>query len=261
LASSDTANRVAAQAAATRHTRRVFLWLEQVIADTQKWPAGFKLAYGIAQYWNCEMDYAFPGLDKLATKSGLSRSTVKRMTPYLVKLGHLRVETGGGAGNHSRFWPIIKAAGAAEKEVNSEPLKEVNSEPLHESNKGVTDAGEGVQGEQLRGSLVVPHKQLREQPRTTKKERPRGRKIRFSDSQEGREAAELETYFARVNGACGCDARDLAERVLRVKRKVSEALRSVDIASEYGPQAREYLVELIKCNGRDEDVYVYPASL
>ena len=103
------------------HTRRRFLWLDQVLAD-QSLPMGaFQVAYVIAQHINRSTGDAWLGTRRLSEKAGVSRPFAIKAMRLLETAGHLAVETGEGRGNTNRYQMVEKGApGEQEEMVNGE---------------------------------------------------------------------------------------------------------------------------------------------
>lgn len=90
-------------------TRRLFTWLDQVMADPDLPPSAKIVAYAIGQHINRQSRDAFPGTDRLAACIAMSRATVIEMVRRLEAAGHLGVDPGAqGRGHSNRYTMIVK---------------------------------------------------------------------------------------------------------------------------------------------------------
>jgi hypothetical protein len=98
----------------TQHTRRVFVWLNQIAMDKKVPSSAFKVAYVIAQHVNEETGEAWPSTETIGDLGGLYPSSVRAMIIKLVEHGHLAVEWGRkGRGHPNRYSMIVKPQAAA----------------------------------------------------------------------------------------------------------------------------------------------------
>jgi hypothetical protein len=114
-----------------QHTRRVFVWLDQVALDKNLPASAFKVAYVIAQHLNEESGEAFPGSDRIASNIAMSQATVIAMVRQLQKNGHLGVDPGcAGRGHSNRYRMIVKPQLAEVLEApKAEAVKPVKPQP------------------------------------------------------------------------------------------------------------------------------------
>ncbi len=155
--------------------RRREAWQLQLIADPDLPESALRVAVAITWHMNRNKGgLAWPGIQRLATLTGLHRTTVMRAIKWLESRGHLRVvrsHTGGKRGAN-RYLPLLKSMGsqAAHSQpddapgmrlgsrtlthVNSptamrpEPLKEPLNEPLSQSAAVGTAADKKGAGEE-----------------------------------------------------------------------------------------------------------------
>ena len=107
-----------------QHTKRVWTWLRQVNRDSTMTGAAKGAAISIADHWNEEKGFAFPGSDVMAVEIGRAQSTALEGGNLLEEQGHLRIERGSkGSGNSHRYYPIIKPIEKYRSADISEPRK------------------------------------------------------------------------------------------------------------------------------------------
>jgi hypothetical protein len=90
-----------------QHTRRVFLWLDQVVHDKTLPASAFNVAYVVAQHINEDTGKAFPGSDRIASRIAMSQATVIDMVRRLRANGHLGVDPGRAGRGHSNHYRMI----------------------------------------------------------------------------------------------------------------------------------------------------------
>jgi helix-turn-helix protein len=91
----------------TDHARNVFAWLNQLLGDRDL--TGFAVAFCIAQHVNHNTGEGYPSAKRIATKTGLSESTVLAAIDRLELRGHLAIERGKqGRGHSNRYRMLIK---------------------------------------------------------------------------------------------------------------------------------------------------------
>jgi hypothetical protein len=118
-----------------------FAWRDDVFADTDV-PAGPKcLAYGVAQFINCETGEAIVGTRKLAKVCGFSQSWVRKQVPLLAATGWMQVHVGRrGSGEdcssrykmiRNRVHPVCSHPDADREHFSPLRVHPVCSEPLN----------------------------------------------------------------------------------------------------------------------------------
>lgn len=107
-----------------KHTRTVFAWLNQVVNDPELPGSAFKVGYVISQHINEETGEAWPGLDTIAEKIGMSEGTAFAGVRSLSARGHLHVTPGRrGSGYSNRYRLIVKPQGNTQKPELSKSRK------------------------------------------------------------------------------------------------------------------------------------------
>jgi hypothetical protein len=103
-----------------------FNWLKQVLADHTLPPNAFRLAFAICTYVNRYTRFAFPEIETLAEKIGLSVRKTRALRARLIKSGHVTIKagTGIGRGNVSHYSMALR-----EKEDPSVPLSDEKEDP------------------------------------------------------------------------------------------------------------------------------------
>jgi DNA-binding MarR family transcriptional regulator len=101
--------------ARTEHTRNVFAWLNQIKRDRELegMAVAFVVAFEIQQHINHHTGQGFPGMDRIAERTGFAESTVRAAVDRLEARGHLDIERGRGRGHSHRYRMIIKPQPAA----------------------------------------------------------------------------------------------------------------------------------------------------
>jgi Helix-turn-helix domain len=119
--------------ARTQHTRKLFAWYDQVVADGNLPPSAFKVAYVIGQHVNWQSGEAWPSTDTIASRAGLAQSSVRDMVERLHQCGHLQVTWGSrGRGHPNKYRLIIKERTAAFFDTTKTPRKERTTAVLDE---------------------------------------------------------------------------------------------------------------------------------
>jgi hypothetical protein len=115
-----------------QHTRKVFAFLDRVVADRELSAPAFKVAYVIAQHINRETGEAWCSTDTIAKRGGVAQSTVRKAVLELHERAHLDVTWGRqGRGNPNKYsWPRKERTGAI-----MEPKKERTAAVLDEDAK------------------------------------------------------------------------------------------------------------------------------
>jgi hypothetical protein len=111
-----------------------FVWLDQVLADSELPPSAFKVAYRLGQDFNERFDgEAWESCKKIGRAIGLSEATIIIMVRRLHERGHLRVEWGRpGRGHPNRYQMILTKPQSREV---SETVKPQEPEVLGEQRK------------------------------------------------------------------------------------------------------------------------------
>jgi hypothetical protein len=91
-------------------TAKVFRWLHQVNADCALPPNAVKVAVALIPDFNeDEGGMAWPGLQRLAARACLGKTTIIEIVRRLAACGHLRIESGKpGKGHSNRYWMVEK---------------------------------------------------------------------------------------------------------------------------------------------------------
>lgn len=97
-----------------QHTRRLFDWQRQIVGDHDLPRSALHVAVVIADHVNRDTGIAWPGQDRIAEITGLSKSGVRKAIAALAERGHLEVSAGQGFRVTSRYRMVIKA-GATER--------------------------------------------------------------------------------------------------------------------------------------------------
>ena len=87
-------------------------WLDQLIADPTMKPAYFRVAWAIACHMNRNKNgWAWPGINRIAKKAGVDRSTAIRASNWMEARGHLRIvrTRRGELNDPNSYRPIVKA--------------------------------------------------------------------------------------------------------------------------------------------------------
>jgi len=93
----------------TDFTRQQFEWLDQVLGDPKRPASAFLVAYLISRHINRETREAWPSLNYIADKTGLSKTTVIKAVEFLNARGHLKVTPGQpGRGKSSCYATVLK---------------------------------------------------------------------------------------------------------------------------------------------------------
>lgn len=106
---------------AKQHTRDVFAWLDQVMADPGLPPSAKTVAYAIGQHINRQSGEAFPSTDRIAACIAMSQATVIEMVRRLEAAGHLGVDPGSPGRGHSNRYRMIRKPQFAEVSGSSKP--------------------------------------------------------------------------------------------------------------------------------------------
>jgi hypothetical protein len=152
------------------HTRRQFMWLDQVLADQSLPAAAFRVAYVIAKHVNRGTGDAFLGTRRLSEKAGVSRVFAIKAMRLLETTGHLAVENGNGRGNTNRYQMVEKGAPGEHETVHGvDHFDEING--TRQEGNGTRQEGKGTrqEGKGTRGgpdSLINPLKNHFKNPLT-----------------------------------------------------------------------------------------------
>jgi hypothetical protein len=134
------------------HTRRQFMWLDQVLADQSLPAAAFRVAYVIAKHIHRVHGDAFLGTRRLSEKAGVSRVFAIKAMRLLETTGHLAVENGNGRGNTNRYQMVEKGAPGEQETVHGvdrfDEIKDTRQEGkgTRQEGKGTRQEGKGTQG-------------------------------------------------------------------------------------------------------------------
>jgi hypothetical protein len=112
------------------HTRRQFMWLDQVLADQSLPAAAFRVAYIISRHINRGTGDAWLGTRRLSEKAGVSRNFAIKAMRLLETTGHLAVEDGHGRGNTNRYRMVEKGPRGEQETVHDvNHFDEINGAP------------------------------------------------------------------------------------------------------------------------------------
>lgn len=119
-----------------RHTREMFAWLDQVVADRGLPASAFKVAYVIGQHVNWQSGEAWPSTHTIAGRAKLAQSSVRDKVERLHQRGHLEVTWGSrGRGHPNKYRLIIIERTSAVLEPKKQPRKERSTAVLDEGAK------------------------------------------------------------------------------------------------------------------------------
>lgn len=138
-----------AEPTSKQFTRDVFAWLDQVFADPEIPPSGFKLAFAISQHVNRKTGKAWPSQKTLGDEIGISDRATRTMLDRLRARGHLSIEVGHGPGQSSKYRMLqnrkpTSAIDHGKPEANFRISDADTGSPVHENRKS-TSANTGSQ--------------------------------------------------------------------------------------------------------------------
>ncbi len=97
------------------YTKRVFLWIDQVAADSSLPLGSARLAVILLRYFNRDRGYAWPSVARLADDLSTAENTIRAALKALKDHGHLSIETGGGRAATNRYSMVMKSKDGGEK--------------------------------------------------------------------------------------------------------------------------------------------------